>query len=155
MKIFTENEADEIICRARRHQLDKTSTKILTSNVFQSCDKLFYNRSDSDYWKEAGTAISHANKVRHGRVYVLVNPHQMELLSESEKAENVGTNEVETNFQKSTEIAEPKIKISSNTNINHTIDEMFGIIKSVSNESCPKEEQPTEDDESTLSDMLD
>ena len=49
MKIFTENEADEIICRARRHQLDKTPTKILTSNVFQSCDKLFYNRSDSDY----------------------------------------------------------------------------------------------------------
>ena len=92
MKIFTENEAGEIICRARRHQLDNTSTKILTSNVFQSCDKLFYKRSDSGYWKEAGTAIRHVNKVRHGRVHVLVNPHHLELVSESEKAENVGTN---------------------------------------------------------------
>ena len=123
--------------------------------MFQSCDQVFYKRSDSGYWKEAGTAIRHDNKVRHGGVYLLVNPYHLELVNKSKKAGNVGTNKVEPNFQERTEIAEPKKKISSNTNIDHTTDNVLEAIKNASNKSCPDVEQPTEDDESTLSDVLD
>ena len=93
-----------------------------------------YFISDSGYWKGPGTVIGHDNKqvfVRHRGVYVRVSPCHLQLVSESEKAENVGTNEVESDFQKGTKIAEPEKKdeISYNTNIDHTIDDMFGVIK--------------------------
>ena len=44
--------------------------------------------------------------------------------------------------------------MSCNTNIDPTIDDMFGVIKNGSNKSCPQLEQPTENDVSTLSDIL-
>ena len=119
-----------------------------------------YFISDSGYWKGPGTLIGHDNKqifVRHGGIYVRVSPCHLQLVSESEKAENVGTNEVESDLKKGTEIAEPEKKdeISCNTNIDHTIDDMIGIIKNGNNKSCPELEQRTENDVSTLSDMLD
>ena len=48
-----------------------------------------------------------------------MSPCHLQLVSESEKAENVDTNEVESNFKKGTEIAEPekKYEISCSTNI--------------------------------------
>ena len=48
-----------------------------------------------------------------------------------------------------------KDEISCNTNIDHTTNDMFGAIKNSSNKSCPELEQPTENNVSTLSDMLD
>ena len=119
-----------------------------------------YFISDSGYWKGPGTLIGHDNKqifVRHGGIYVRVSPCHLQLVSESEKAENVGTNEVESDLKKGTEIAEPEKKdeISCNTNIDHTIDDMIGIIKNGNNKSCPELEPRTENDVSTLSDMLD
>ena len=76
--------------------------------------------------------------MRHRGIYVCVSPCHLQLISESEKEENVGT-EVESDFKKGTEIAEPRKKneISCNTNIDHTIDDMFGVIKNGSNKSCP------------------
>ena len=64
---------------------------------------------------------------------------------------------IESDFKKGVEIAEPEKKdeISCNTNIDHTIDDMFRVIKNGSNKSCPELEQPTENNVSTLSDMLD
>ena len=95
--------------------------------------------------------------MRHGGIYVCVSPCHLQLVSESEKTENVSTNEVESDLKKETEIAEPEKKneISCNRNIHHTFDDMLGVIKNVSNKSCPELEQPTENDVSTLSDMLD
>ena len=48
-----------------------------------------------------------------------MSPCHLQLVSESEKAENVDTNEVESDFKKGTEIAEPekKYEISCSTNI--------------------------------------
>ena len=91
--------------------------------------------------------------MRHRGIYVCVSPCHLQLISESEKEENVGT-EVESDFKKGTEVAEPRKKneISCNTNIDHTIDDMFGVIKNDSNKSFPEIEQPTENDASTLSD---
>ena len=76
--------------------------------------------------------------MRHRGIYVCVSPCHLQLISESEKEENVGT-EVESDFKKGTEIAEPRKKneISCNKNIDHTIDDMFGVIKNGSNKSCP------------------
>ena len=48
--------------------------------------------------------------MRHGGIYVRVSPCYLQLVSESEKAENVSTNEVEPDFKKGTEIAEPQKK---------------------------------------------
>ena len=81
----------------------------------------------------------------------------LQLVSESEKTENIGTNEVESDLEKGTEIAEPEKKdeISCNSNIDHTFDDMLGVIKNGSNKSCPELEQPTENNISILSDMLD
>ena len=64
---------------------------------------------------------------------------------------------IESDFKKGVEIAEPEKKdeISCNTNIDHTIDDMFRVIKNGSNKSCPELEQPTENNVSTLSDMMD
>ena len=55
------------------------------------------------------------------------------------------------------EIAEPEKKDESscNRNIDHTFDDMLGVIKNSSNKSFPEIEQSTEIDVSTLSDMLD
>ena len=119
-----------------------------------------YKRSDSGYWKGSGTVIGHDNKqvfVRHGGIYVRVSPCHLQLVSESEKTENVGTDEVESDLKKGTEIAEPEEKdeISCNRNIDHTFDDMLGVIKNGSNKSCLEIEQPTENDVTTLSDMLD
>ena len=68
-----------------------------------------------------------------------MSPCHLQLVSESEKAENVGANKLESELKKGTEIAEPEKKdeISCNTNIDHTIDDMFGVIKNGSNKSCP------------------
>ena len=48
-----------------------------------------------------------------------------------------------------------KDEISCNRNIDHTFDDMLGVIKNGSNKSCPELEQPTENNVSTLSDMMD
>ena len=95
--------------------------------------------------------------MRHGGIYVHVSPCHLQLVSESEKTENVGTNEVESDFKKGTEIAEPEKsdEISCNRNIDHTFDDMLGVIKNDSSKSCPELEQLTENDVSTLSNMLD
>ena len=90
--------------------------------------------------------------------YIGANPCQLQLVSESEKAQNVSTNEVEPDFKKGTEIAEPpkKDQISCNINIDHTIHDMFGVIRNASIDSCSEVGQlPTEKDVSILSDMLD
>ena len=50
--------------------------------------------------------------------------------------------------------SEKKDEISCNRNIDHTFDTL-GVIKNDRNKSCPQLEQPTENDVSTLSDMLD
>ena len=95
-KRFIENEADEKLRRALRHK-----TRLSTSNVSESGDQVFYKRSDSGYWKGTGTVIGHGNKqvfVRHGGIYVRVSPCHLQLVGESEKTENVGTNEVESYF---------------------------------------------------------
>ena len=108
-KRFIESEADEALRRALRHK-----TRLSTSKVFQSGDHVFYKRSDSGYWKGSGTVIGHDNKqvfVRHGGIYVRVSPCHLQLVSESEKTENVSINEVESDFKKGTEIAEPEEKI--------------------------------------------
>ena len=83
-----------------------------------------------------------------------MSPCHLQLVSESEKAEDVGANKLESELKKGTEIAEPEKKdeISCNTNIDHTIDDIFGVIKNDSNKSFPEIEQPTENDASTLSD---
>ena len=90
-------------------------------------------------------------------MYVCLSPGHLQLASESGNAENVSTSEVESDFKKVTEIAEPgkKDEISCNVNIDYTIDDMFRVIKNGSNKSCPELEQPTENNASTLSDMLD
>ena len=115
--------------RALRHK-----TRLSTSKVFQSGDQVFYKRSDSGYWKGSGTVIGHDNKqvfVRHGGIYVRVSPCHLQLVRESEKTENVGTDEVESDLKKGTEIVEPEEKdeISCNRNIDHTFDDMLGVIK--------------------------
>ena len=51
--------------------------------------------------------------------------------------------------------SEKKDEISCNRNIDHTFDDMLGVIKNDRNKSCPQLEQPTENNVSTLSDMLD
>ena len=86
-----------------------------------------------------------------------MSPFHLQIVSESEKIENIGTNEVQSDLEKGTEIAEPEKKdeISCNRNIDHTFDDMLGVIKNGSNKSCPELEQPTENNNSTLSDMLD
>ena len=38
--------------------------------------------------------------MRHGGIYVRVSPCHLQLVGESEKTENIGTNEVESYFQK-------------------------------------------------------
>ena len=95
--------------------------------------------------------------MRHGGIYVRVSSCHLQLVRESEKTENVGTNEVESDFKKGMEIVEPQKKdeISCNRNIDHTFDDMLGVIKNGSSKSCLELEQPTENDVSTLSDMLD
>ena len=153
-KRFIESEADENLRRALRHK-----TRLSTSKVFQRDDQLFYKRSDSGYWKGPGTVIGHDNKqvlVRHGGIYVRVTPCHLQLVSESEKTENVGTNEVESDFKNGMEIAEPEKKdeISRNRNIDHTFDDMLVVIKNDSNKSFLELQQPTEN-VSTLSNMLD
>ena len=67
--------------------------------------------------------------MRHEGIYLCVSPCHLQLVSESGKAENDDTNEVESDFKKGTETAEPekKDKNSCNTNIDHTIDDMFGV----------------------------
>ena len=115
--------------RALRHK-----TRLSTSKVFQSGDQVFYKRSDSGYWKGSGTVIGHDSKqvfVRHGGIYVRVSPCHLQLVRESEKTENVGTDEVESDLKKGTEIVEPEEKdeISCNRNIDHTFDDMLGVIK--------------------------
>ena len=100
---------------------------------FLSGDQVFYERSDSGYWKRAGTVIGLDNKqffVRHEGIYVPTSPC-LQLVSKSEKAENVGTNDVEPDFKKRTETAESekKYETSCNTNIDNTFDGMFGVIK--------------------------
>ena len=153
-KRFTESEADQKLNRALRRK-----TRISTSKAFQSGDQVFYKRSDSGYWKGPGTVIGHDNKqvlVRHGGIYVRVTPCHLQLVSESEKTENVGTNEVESDFKNGMEIAEPEKKdeISRNRNIDHTFDDMLVVIKNDSNKSFLGLQQPTEN-VSTLSNMLD
>ena len=81
-----------------------------------------------------------------------MSPCHLQLVSESEKAENVGANKLESELKKGTEIAEPEKKDEISCNTNHTIDDMFGVIKNDSNKSFPEIEQPTENDASTLSD---
>ena len=85
-----------------------------------------------------------------------MSPCHLQLVSESEK-ENAGTHEVESDFKKGMEIAEreKKKEISCNRNIDHTFDDMLGVIKNGSNKSCLELEQPTENNVSTLSDMMD
>ena len=153
-KRFIESEADENLRRALRHK-----TRLSTSKV-QRDDQLFYKRSDSGYWKGPGTVIGNDYKqvfVRHGSIYVRMSSCHLQQVSESEKTENNGTNEVESDLKKGMEIAEPekKDKISCNRNIDHTFDDMLGVIKNGSNKPCPELEQPTENDVSTLPDMLD
>ena len=151
---FIESEADKKLCMALRHR-----TRFSTSKVFQSSDQVFYKRIDPGHWTRPGTVIGHHNKVfvRHRGMYVCVSPCHLQLVSESEKTENVGTNEVESDLEKETEIAEPEKKdeISCNRNIDHTLHAMLGVIKNGSNKFCPELEQPTENYVSTLSDMLD
>ena len=74
--------------------------------------------------------------MRHEGIYVCVSPWHLQLVSESEKAENVGTNEVKLDFKERTEMVEPEKKddISCNINIDHTTDDMFGVIRNDSNE---------------------
>ena len=74
--------------------------------------------------------------MRHERIYVRVSPCHLQLVSESEKVENVGTNEVEPDFKERKEMVEPEKKddISCNINVDHTIDDMFGVIRNDSNE---------------------
>ena len=43
--------------------------------------------------------------------YIGANPCQLQLVSESEKAQNVSTNEVEPDFKKGTELQNPQKKI--------------------------------------------
>ena len=81
-KRFIEIEADEKLCWVGRYQV-------------------FYKRSDSGYWKGSGTVVGHDNKhvfLRHRGIYVCVGPCHLQLVKESEKAENFGTNEVEPDF---------------------------------------------------------
>ena len=68
-----------------------------------------------------------------------MSPCHLQLVSESEK-ENAGTHEVESDFKKGMEIAEreKKKEISCNRNIDHTFDDMLGVIKNSSNKSCPE-----------------
>ena len=75
--------------------------------------------------------------MRHGGIYVRVSPCYLQLVSESEKTENVGTNEVESDFKNGMEITEPEKKdgISCNRNIDHTFDNMLVVIKNDSNKS--------------------
>ena len=97
-KRFIKSEADEKLHRALRHK-----TRLSNSKVFQSGDQVFYKRSDSGYWKGPGTVIGHDNKqvfVRHRGIYVCVSPCHLQLVSESEKTENIGTNEVESDLKK-------------------------------------------------------
>ena len=86
--------------------------------------------------------------MRNGGIYARVSLCYLQLVSESEKAENGGTNKVEPDLKKRVEIAEPEKKdeISSNTNIDHIIDDMFAVIKNTSNEPCPEVQQPTENE---------
>ena len=71
-----------------------------------------YKKSDSGYWKGAGTVIGHDKKqfFWDRGIYVCVSPCHLQWVTESEKAENVGTNEVESDLKKGTEIAEPEKK---------------------------------------------
>ena len=142
--------------------LHSARKRFIESEAFQKLHRVLRHktRSDSGYWKGPGTVIGHDNKqvfVRHRGIYVHVSPCHLQLLSESEKAENVGTKELKSDFKKGTEIAVPekKYEISCNTNIDHTTDDMCGVIKNGTNKSCPEVEQPTENDVSTLSDILD
>ena len=48
--------------------------------------------------------------MRYGGIYVFVRPCHLQPVAGSEKAENVGTNAVESDFKKGTEIAEPEKK---------------------------------------------
>ena len=96
--------------------------------------------------------------MRHRGIYACVSRRHLQLVSESEKAANVGTNEVEPDFEKGMEIAEPekkKIKLVV-TQIQITLlMTRFGVIRNASNESCLGVEQPTKNSVSILSDILD
>ena len=64
-----------------------------------------------------------------------MSPSHLQIVSESEKTENVSTNEVKPDFKLGMKNAEPgkKYEISCNNNIDNTIDETFRVIRNASN----------------------
>ena len=85
--------------------LHSARKRFIESEAFQKLHRVLRHktRSDSGYWKGPGTVIGHDNKqvfVRHRGIYVCVSPCHLQLVSESEKTENIGTNEVESDLKK-------------------------------------------------------
>ena len=95
-KRFIENEADEKLLRALIHK-----TRLSTTVTYHHGDQAFYKKNESGYWKGPGTVIEHDHEhifVRHRGIYVHVNLCHLQLVSDSQKTENVST-VVNTNFK--------------------------------------------------------
>ncbi len=86
-KAFVEAEASDKIKRALARK-----TRPATSLIFETGDKVFYKRNDSDKWKGPATVIGkekHQIFIKHGGVYVRVNPcHLTHATNENKEAQN-------------------------------------------------------------------
>ena len=69
---FVEAEASSKVKRALARKI-----RPATSLIYETGDKVFYKRNDSDKWREPATVIGkekHQVFVKHGGIYVRVNP---------------------------------------------------------------------------------
>ena len=76
---FVKEESSERIRRALRHKIGANSEK------YESGDKVFYKRENTNNWKCPGFVIEQDGKiifVRHGGIYVRVSANRMMKLNE-------------------------------------------------------------------------
>ena len=79
---FVKAESSERICQAFRYKIRENSEK------YESGDKVFYERENSNKWKDPGFVIGQDRKiifVRHGSIYVRVSANRIMKLNDEVK----------------------------------------------------------------------
>ena len=80
-KAFIENESSEKLRRALRHNVRESSTAI-----FESGDKVYYKRLESDFWRGPATVIGrddHQVILKHGGSFVRAHPVSLKKLHDN------------------------------------------------------------------------